>query len=295
MVLLDVVRLKKLAEASVPVAWRHLGDVSTRRLVRTEAKNLVALRTAARAVHHQLLGHMAANPTRAAALRALGPSRAHMAGVVAQEILKARQRAKDAALDQAAAELLLLAHELKRLGYHQGLHFGQPVRSDEDADRASADAVGHSLAARWAHAVLALLVASEDDEDPHIAGRAREVMQRLDKGIGRIAATETARAYAAQHDDAVDETLGEDEDLPRKERKWLPFVAKRWNAVLDRKTCAVCRDHDGELATIGDDWSDHDMPGEVHANCRCVPALVLLPIPLSDQPDNDVEDESEGA
>lgn len=284
--------MKKLAEKDVPKAWAALAAVSTRRLVRTEARNLVTLRTAARSVHHQLLGHLGAHPTRAAALRALGPSRSHMAGVVAQEVLKARQRARQAALEQAAAELALLARELHRLGYRQG-PFGQPVRSDEAADAASADAVGNSLAARWAHAVLALLVASADDEDPKIDLKARQVMQRLDSSLGRIAATETARAYTAQHDDAIEDAVGDDEDAPRKERKWLPFVVKRWDAVLDRKTCQVCRDHDGELAMLGGDWSDHDVPGEVHVQCRCVSSLILLPVPLSDQPDNDVDEEDE--
>lgn len=276
-----------------PEPWRKLGEAGARRLVRVEARNLVAMRTEARRVHAELLGHLGASRDRRGALVALKHATSTMQTTVADQVVRARSRARDAALEQAQAELNRLAVELREQGYGPRTQFGALQKDGHVDDEAHANAVGHSFAARWAQSVLALIVAAEEDEDPRVQFKARLVMQRLDKRVGVIAATETAGAFNDQHDSALEGELGDEVDAQGKKRKWVPFLVKRWNAVLDRRTCATCRDYDGEITPLGFEFSGHEDGPPIHANCRCVTQLILLPVPLSERDGEEIEDEDE--
>lgn len=269
----------------VPPAWAAAHKRSARRLLLTEARSAIRLRTAARQVHHELLGQLQTTGGQAAALVALKAARERMAATVAAQIVETRRKARLAALETVNDELNLLSKQLSAMGF-KSVAFGKPVLGPQEnpEDVASADAVSHSLAAHWAQTVLALLVAMGSDADVTIEVRARTVMQRLDHRIVRIATTESARAYSGQHDDTVENLLE-----PHHEAKWVMAVFHYWSALLDRSVCTECRAHDGDIRPIGLAF-DGDTPGDMHPNCRCTDGLLLLPAKLeSEEPDADEE------
>lgn len=100
--------------------------------------------------------------------------------------------------------------------------------------------------------------------------------------IEEAPATQTATAFAEQRRET-------EETLARTQRgtTWLPLVAKMWDATLDVRTCAVCRDMEGQIRLLGLSFEGGRLPASVHRRCRCIQVLILAPIYLGrkDQPE----------
>jgi hypothetical protein len=58
----------------------------------------------------------------------------------------------------------------------------------------------------------------------------------------------------------------------------LPAIVRQWDARLD--ACTVCRRLDGTVRPVGFDFPGGDVPGKVHAHCRCDGILIFAPIYL---------------
>ena len=291
--------MKKLDEKDLPKAWLALHEASARRLLRTESKNILALRTVARQVHHELLSKVGMHPTRTTAIAAVVHARKEMAERVATEIRAMRTRARMAALDQVRAELALLVRQLPPKD-QASVNADKLAKTDHEADAAAADTAATSLAAAWASAVLQTLVPVKEGEEHKVEQRSKLAMQHLDSRVKRIGATETAAAYNDQHEDAVEDALEdaavEEEGEPKAKPKWFGWLFRYWSAILDRKTCAECRAHDGEIVSVGMRFSGGDEPGDVHPFCRCVESLVFLPVRSSEtEEEGDDEQEAGGA
>lgn len=282
----------------VPAQWERLHKQSAKRLVQAEAKSTVHMRTAVRQVHKDLLSYL--DGDRAHGLRALKQARQRMANVVSEHIAKTRVRARDAALDQTQAELKQLTKDIRAKGkfvpqlQHRLGSAGEVTASASATDAAAADAVGNAFASRWAQSVMHHLINAESDDETDVAYNARAAVQIMDHQIRRIATTETSKAYNEQHADAVEDALdaagvGQDEDEDEGENEegietpgepeefWDGSgVYRLWNAMLDKRTCADCELHDGEIVPVGESFSSRDIPGYVHPNCRCVETIVYL-------------------
>jgi len=90
--------------------------------------------------------------------------------------------------------------------------------------------------------------------------------------LERIAATETSQAFNRSR-------LSNEERYWRDHRgaDWLPLFVKVWDATLDKRVCATCKENNGSIRPIGFDWGGL-LPGVVHANCRCTSMTLFLPI-----------------
>ncbi|MGK3981323.1 hypothetical protein WMF38_57530 [Sorangium sp. So ce118] len=93
--------------------------------------------------------------------------------------------------------------------------------------------------------------------------------------IAEKAATQTAEAFA-------DERIRAEQRLVHRHAgtNWLPALVKLWDATIDRKTCATCREMDGQFRVLGFDFSGGRKPAFVHRKCRCAQVLIFSPIYL---------------
>lgn len=86
--------------------------------------------------------------------------------------------------------------------------------------------------------------------------------------LDRIAATETADAFNYERKRAL---------RPIREVAGGFVLAQWWDASGDRRTCPICESADGAIIPPGASfkWGD---PGRVHPNCRCM--VAILPVPI---------------
>jgi hypothetical protein len=193
--------------------------------------------------------------------------------VLEHAIVDARRDARTVAFDRFAVELALLTKELRRHGITAD--FDTRAVTYDAHDQVRAHSAASSFVAAWSAAMTGAVV---------LAGR-REAspLPLLRKGadgqsyrLARIAITEVAQAYSQEHDEGIGYAL-----KPHKSARWFPAVFRRWDAQNDRRTCQTCREHDGELALpLVGGFQNGDMPGDVHANCRCIDTLAFLPAML---------------
>lgn len=80
-----------------------------------------------------------------------------------------------------------------------------------------------------------------------------------DARLRKIVTTETARSFSDVTMEVADRYK----------------LVRRWDAVLDERTCSFCRDMDGEETLPGERFANDLEPGWVHPNCRCIGILVL--------------------
>lgn len=74
----------------------------------------------------------------------------------------------------------------------------------------------------------------------------------------RVARTEVMNAYNVQLDEGLHET-----------RDTIPDLRRRWDATEDSRTCPWCRDLDGEVRGLDEQFEDGLDGAPAHPNCRC--------------------------
>lgn len=92
---------------------------------------------------------------------------------------------------------------------------------------------------------------------------ARGMFRRFYSAIVRLIKTEAVHAYNAHVDYIGDQ-------IQRRDKK----VKKRWEALLDMKTCSICRALDGETAKPNQPFKNGLYAPPVHPHCRCFLTLV---------------------
>lgn len=194
-----------------------------------------------------------------------------MALLVAQSMVEAVRRALREQIATVRADARAAGSD--RLRRELAMATGEPIdvaSSLSPIDSARADVASQSLSAALASGLLVAVQRTSRGADLR-----REVALAFDAlgpRIARTVATENATAFGA----ARDEGMGWVAET-RADRAWVPLLYKRWDATLDRKTCKVCKDLDGDVKFIGASWDPR--PGEVHPHCRCFAALAMLPVP----------------
>lgn len=96
-----------------------------------------------------------------------------------------------------------------------------------------------------------------------IKNAARGLLRRFYSAISRLIRTETMHAYNAHVSYIVDE-------LARKDGK----VKKQWVALLDMKTCMMCRGLHGQIVKPSDTFKSGFFAPPAHPHCRCFLTLV---------------------
>ena len=186
-----------------------------------------------------------------------------MATNAARAIRDGRRRARI-----AGAARLRLELGLAGLAVGGGLLLAHEHRP-EDAHHAQTS--GESLATQWLSlATVAVGRALRRDED--VTSAIDETRRAMEHRAARTAGTETAQAFNDERSVGLADAIERDAEFAAAIEA-AGFV-RYWDAILDRRTCQVCRNHDGETAPIGASFSDDDEPGDVHVLCRCIAMIV---------------------
>lgn len=259
---------------------------AARALLRAEGGGLRALRSAARTCTVRLAGAVAAIPRsspRTMAEQACGlvrdlgdGARLHFTGAVRRQRLRVKQESH---VRLAAAWEHVRGRVIAGGDLDPG-PLGAPAVLTP-TDEAAAAQVGQSLGAAWMSAAVAVVWTwAEHPEEAELAGALSRFDIQLDGRIRRIAATESARAYADGFDEGVG-WLAEQHGS----RRWYLALFKRWEAANDKRVCPTCRTFgESRPRPIGVPFPGGHEPGYVHAHCRCVPVLMFLPVPWRGDP-----------
>lgn len=291
----------------VPPGWAKVHAGNQRALLAAEAAALAAIRRAVKAAHLETVEEIAQATSQPHVFATLQGGRARMAAAMTHAVTDARLGARATADERFQAELEQARkdaerrHELEAAGLIALLlGRGAPgARSTEDHTIAST--IGDSFASAWSGAMLVVILKwrRESARTSDLLGRLRGIPEQTDGRVRRIGATETSRAYNDQHEADVRSLVPPSEPAPATPYRsptnppgpatappFAPGIMaglfKRWDATLDRKTCAVCRSHDGEIVHAAGAFGGDDRPGDVHAFCRCLETLVFLPGRIGD-------------
>lgn len=194
------------------------------------------------------------------ALLLLGSRR--MAGKLKDAILGGRQRARVKAAARARAELISVGITAAMADLVLG---GHHARFGEDDTHATSAA--EALAAAWQSMSVHIILRALRREDD-VAAELSKTRQAIESRGIRTAVTETARAYNDEHEAAVTETAAGDATFAAALE--AAQVVRVWDAILDMRTCAVCRDMHGEIAPVGGSFRGGWEPGLTHPLCRCI-------------------------
>jgi hypothetical protein len=224
-----------------------------------------------------------AEEARRALLGAIHGAADELKRAVAASVLQGRARARREAVQQLAAELDAVALELRIQPIQ-----APPASFSSAEDDHYAAAAADSFTAAWRASVLLVAMRLRGDDGGPVAPKLRQASDAQRPKLARIAATEIPRAYNAAHDEGagwVAERYGG--------ARWLPLVAKRWDATLDRKVCKTCASMDGRLALLGTSFTGDIRPGEPHPHCRCVESIIVLPMAMRGEftPGHQVDDD----
>jgi SPP1 gp7 family putative phage head morphogenesis protein len=142
-----------------------------------------------------------------------------------------------------------------------------------ETDRATA-----SIRAAWSSAANQQVLRWERSGHGvvELPGYLLRTSQILGAAVDRHAAWQAVEAYAREHEEtwrAVAETPETEEGLPHG---WQESVYRVWSAILDRRTCPVCHDLDGEMVPMGKRFTGKQEP-PVHGNCRCIVVTMTVP------------------
>lgn len=165
--------------------------------------------------------------------------------------LVGRRNSRQHAADETTAELVVLAGLFGRqLMRPTGLVPETDARQAYDSWRARRAARGY--AEHW----LA---------DAELVG-ADEAVTVQSWRLGMGAATESADAWAAEREAALDRFAAE--------QPWAAAQFYRvWDATMDRRTCQICSHAHGSIVRIDEQFPD-GRPGGVHPNCRCTEQIL---------------------
>jgi len=279
----------------LPPDWAKSARAALVARVAAEAHALAALERALRHQVHQLAVQFAqvhATDRRRAADTAVGLlSRAldRMRPALANATFVGRAATRHASLIRFRAEWQIVRADVDALGLeppadlpHLALHGPE--------DQAQSNLAGQSLAAAWGHQVIAAVYRWAAKDDGALVDAVLSSEAATAPRLGRVASTETSRAFTDARDEGMGWAAAEYGDST-----WFPGLFKRWDATLDKRVCRVCEDLDAKVALYGADFEDGAEPGYVHVSCRCVVSTVFLPVfvPAEETvPAHDVDDES---
>lgn len=192
---------------------------------------------------------------RAALLLLLLSSGKTMAEKARRALFEGRQHARERAQRRLAIELRAAGVTIDLDGH--GLH----RRAGED--HGAGGIAAESLAARWrGQASAAVLRADRQGKDA--AAAVDDTRAAMNAGVYRTAATETASAYNDEHRAALNDAYDVDSSAFGSVE-----LVRVWDAILDTRTCAECRQRDGMVTGVGRSFSEGEEP-PLHPLCRCI-------------------------
>ena len=273
--------------ARIPPAWAKSNRAAAKALLAVEASALRALRLHTNAATQRLALMVSQSRLQnAETARIIG---IHHAQQEAAGITQNLGRSLcDARADARAAAVASLDRELALVEDALDVALKRPGLSTEAGtiDAESAMTTANSFAAAWLLATTAVI---KSTDAPSSGAAVRRAVADIQWRLRRIAATEVPQAYSDEHDKGTGWIASHYEN-----ERWIVGLFKRWEGMLDRRICPVCERHDGEIVLVGTSYDGDDVPGFVHANCRCIDTILFLPARVRDEvPGRAIEDEVE--
>ena len=192
---------------------------------------------------------------------------------VAADIVEIRGNGRAQARDAMIAYLALIMWALAKgkKNVPDGMFDALGTPDSVELDYASAIATARSLAGRWQKQTLIRLDDwTKEVEGVSVSDIADPNAEALEAQIQTIGITENSTASGDETGllfDAVSE---------RVEGTILePELMKRWEAILDKATCATCAALDGITVPVGESFPGGEEPGDVHPRDRCIAVLFL--------------------
>jgi hypothetical protein len=177
-------------------------------------------------------------------------------------VTAAAVRARETAAAHASAQLAEANRVLRAYEIPTGSIATLAVAEDA-IDAARAASVSRSIGSRWLMSITSRIKAWQSSGGS-LPQTARDASKSIAPQLDRAAATETAVAYAEEHERHLDHAMEQAKASPLHR-----LLHKRWEGVLDRKICRVCANHDNEVVPANEPFRGGAVPGEVHPNCRC--------------------------
>lgn len=227
-------------------------------LLQVEKTNLLAMRKAIRDETDRIAGKLA-QVTSEKLKSELRRHAQSLGSVILASLVDAQGRAVRRSTDaakQAVDELQaeLAAHFVPFAPSEFDVPYLEP--SDDSDARTAAEAL-----------VLAWLLLSSKKADQGVAPAkiaqesTRDFMYRVDRTV----TTETARAFSDTQESHAKQLAASTAGKPSGQ-----LLFKRWDAILDRSTCAVCSNLDNQVVSLSEPFRGDLLPGYVHPNCRCI-------------------------
>jgi hypothetical protein len=199
----------------------------------------------------------------------------------------ARGHARNLSNGQAHSDLGAFAQLARGLGFHvSDVNALAAPAATAAQDAAISQQAGMVIGHRWSSEALSNYVQWKRE-----GGGMDQLMRRFqgigegNGGLGALvetqAITQSIDAYADEHAltwrniaEQAPGSLYDGED--GAQGGWGAGLFNVWSAVLDRGTCGVCWDLDGDIVPAGSDWPGAGRPPS-HARCRCEPVALFLP------------------
>lgn len=148
-----------------------------------------------------------------------------------------------------------------------GLPARWPQPSDVEADRERVRRAAADIEREYLRQAMKIISAREAAREPMYSALEASVP---DRAIDTMAATEGATAFCKGRQDRLASVRQEYDGT-----NWLPAMFTMRDETLDRRTCPVCRNADGDVRHIGFSF-DGDWPRSRHPRCRGVPVVIAV-------------------
>jgi hypothetical protein len=215
------------------------------------------------------VGNSGNHRSKAAALLLLLSASRVMSARVQQEVRAARQQARELSSERlgielgAASSLPAIAIAAAAIASH-GLVSSHASFEDDDA---RASLAGDTLAMAWRGLATYAVIRAFNTSKP--AARALDATRAPMTSRGeRTAISELSDAYTDERDRSVSDAMKADAAFADAVSR--SQLAKQWDCTGERQPCPKCWAHQGERAPFDEDFSNGDVPGQMHPSCKCI-------------------------
>lgn len=288
---------------------------SAQRAVAAEVIALEKLGDPVKAATSELIQRVAVVPDaqkHSTAVSALTSTSKNLEQAYEQAAMTSLGHARRLAMMQVESEALEAQAILKQLT-GADVHLGAlaEIIMDAELDAAKAHAAAGSMASKWSNSQLQQIATSQlkGEAAGQVLRRIAAVNGGMQSTVDLHASTLAFGGYGQQHTKAWNEIAPaakrpmalrrpvdpvpfplpptDEEGFGTGGETGLPYgwgegMMQIWSAILDRKTCPICFELDGNMVPIGKPWPGVGEP-QAHPRCRCIPVTMFVPEAMSNR------------
>jgi len=263
---------------------RKLHGSAIRRAVKAERVALRYLRSAVEGTSAALLSEVARNvgagvadtKLRSAAIEATYRVADKLDAEFAAQTRAARAAARRLAQAQIAEELIGLERYARLTG--QAVPTAYAVAEGAAVDGLRARQASTGMVKRWLDVTAAEITTwrRKNEVVGALTARLAKVVEHVDGSVRRHAVSQAHDAFADEKHGFWKAAVDAEEYDPDDPGAWPNVMFDVWTAVLDRKTCPVCMEADGQMVPVGRPFPSYGRP-QIHPHCRCETVTIIVP------------------